>query len=385
MNGLRIGVITHNYPLRASESKDAGKFIYNFAQKLSEKVEVVEVFCPNYTGKKEKYKKVPVTWFKWGGGSEKFGNWGIFSLRSIYLFFNLWLVGNKEIEKFVKKNRINYLLCFWNFPAGLWGMHIKKKLGIPYVTWALGSDIYVFPKLPIIKQLTQIILKGADKCYGNSYDICKAIKKLAGIKAEFLPTSNPIDIVKSKRPNFQKNIFNFLFLGRSEKVKGPDILIEAVSKLAEKRKDFLVTMIGGGSLIDRLKQSVQELNISENVHILGYVEDQTVVNGYLINSDALVIPSRSESFPLVITEALQTGLPIIGSNVGDMPHVVKKYGLGYIFQSGDPQKLARVMEQMMRYGKGMRKKKRKLMGELYKGFQLDTVVNRLVSYAQSLV
>lgn len=375
---LRVGILTHNYPLKSGESKDAGKFIFSFAQELAKKNKVF-VLCPFYKGEKEAYKKIPVTWFKWNGGKEKFGTWKLYDPRTVFKFYRLIYNGRKAALSFVDRHNLDILLCFWNFPSGVFANHVKEKLGIPYVTWALGSDIYIYPKFPIVRQMTQGVLKNADKCFGNSYDICKNITKLARVNADFLPTSNAVNTGESVKPKLSSTGFNFLFLGRLEKVKGPDILLEGASILAKKGKSFTITMIGGGSLESELKENLRNLNLEHRVFILGYVEDQKVVNGYLKTCDALVIPSRSESFPLVVTEALQVGLPMIGSDVGDMPAFIGRNKLGFIFPREDPKALARTMEKMIKVGRKIKKDKKKLMKKLSNEFKLSSITNKFLS------
>src|SRR5258708_794895 len=375
---LRIGILTHNYPKDSKESRDAGKFIYTYSHELSKQANVF-VFCPDYGGKKEKDTKVPVTWFDWGGNGKKFGSWNFFSPTSVFRFVKLITSGNKELIRFIKEREIDYLLCFWTFPSGIFAYFAKKKLGIGYSTWSLGSDIYIYPKLPVVIQLTQIVLKDADHRFGNSYDICKAIKKISGMTAEFLTTSNPIMIKKYISPKLNEHNYNFLCIARLEKVKGPDILLEAAKLLKQKSNDFSITFIGSGSMFSSLNDRVKEYGLSDNVKILGYVEDQALVNGYLKNSDCLIIPSRSESFPLVITEAIQTGLSMIGSDVGDMPLFIKGNKIGFIFKKENSEDLASCMGKMMKHGRVLGKKNKSLMKKLSDQFKMESIVENFLS------
>ncbi len=384
MKKLRIGLLTHNYPTKQTESKDAGRFVYAFAHALSRKAKPY-VFCPDYGGEKEIDLKVPVTWFDWGGGNEKFGNWKMYSPLSAVKFIKLTSTGCKEVLKFVNDNDIDYLISFWNFPSGVFGLYAKKKFGIHYSTWALGSDIYIYPKLPIVRQIVKRVLRNADIAFGNSYDIGRAIKKLSGAKSTFLPTSNLIENKKYKKPKLDKKKTNFLYLARLEKVKGPDVLIEAAGVLSTKTTNFTVTFIGSGSMSSELKDQIRRLHLEKIVKILGYIEDQQTVNGFIIESDCLVIPSRSESFPLVVTEALLPSLPMIGSNVGDMPEFVGKNNIGYIFPKENSRALAKVMLKMIKNAKKMKRSNKKKMHKLAEDFRLDRIVDKFLSSVEPFV
>lgn len=384
MNGLlvkkarpqRIGILTHNYPVYKNESKDAGKFVYAFAHELSKK-SAVFVLCPDYgTGTKASERRVPVTWFNWGSNGKKFGNWSYYSPFSYLNAFRLFRRGNEAVSEFVTNNRIDYLISFWNFPSGVFALHANEELKIPYSTWALGSDIYFYSKLPIVRQIVSKVVKRADKVFGNSIDICKAIKGLTGRSAEVLLTSNLISIKDAKSPNLNKKLFNFLYLARLEKVKGPDLLIEATKILMEKRQDFEVNMIGTGSMYEGLQRKINDYKLNTKIKLHGYIEDQSIVNGYLKESDCLVIPSRSESFPLVITEAIQVGIPILGSDVGDVGYYVNKNKLGMVFSNGPSELLAGCMEKMITKGKELRKANSDKMFKLAREFELRNIVDK---------
>ncbi|MDO8638528.1 MAG: glycosyltransferase family 4 protein [Candidatus Daviesbacteria bacterium] len=377
---MKIGIITHNYPLYKGQSKDAGKFIYGFAHILSSKVDKVFVLCPNYEGEKEKYKDIPVTWFSWIGGSKKLGNLKKWNPLSWFLVLNLLLSGQKATVEFVKTNKIDYLIVFWNFPGGVFAWYANKKLAVPYVTWALGSDIFVYGNLPIAKILISLVLKNATFAFGNSINICQTIENKFRKKSVFLPTSNLLLTKNSSAPKLNKNKFNFLYVGRLELVKGPDVLLDAIEKLSKKRRDFQLYMIGEGSMADWLNSEFKKRNLGELVSLLGYVEDQKVVNGFFMHSDCLVIPSRSESFPLVITEALQASLPMIGSDVGDMPLFIPKNKLGFIFKKEDSDDLANVMDRMIKSGSKIKNHSKVKMKELANKFNLDNIVDDLLYY-----
>jgi glycosyltransferase involved in cell wall biosynthesis len=376
---MKIGIITHNYPLKKDESKDAGKFVYQFAHKLSSKADVF-VLVPQKSGKKEIDNKVPVQWFSWGDDYNKLGTWKFFSPLSLLKFFRLLIIGSRVTNQFVKENKIDYLLCFWNLPSGFFGFYAKKISGVKYATWALGSDIYIYSKLPIVRQITQMILKNADLVLGNSKDINSEIKKLAQVKSQFLPTATQASTKEYKNPNLDKDVFNFLCLGRLEKVKGQDILIEACKILITKDEKFHLNLIGSGTNKTVLEREISSSDLSNHINLLGYIEDQKLINGYLKYSDCLIIPSRSESFPLVITEALQVGLPMIGSQVGDMKTFITTNRLGYTFQKLDADQLAQKMQKMMKIGRKIRKEKRNQMAKLSKEFELESIVNQFLRY-----
>jgi len=128
---MRIGILTHNYPLQSFEKKDAGIFIYDFAHALAKKTGKVYIFCPNLIGKKEKYSETPVTWWRWAGEKAKLGSYKLYNPLTWWYFFDFFRQGRRAIAEFIKKNKIDFCLAMWAFPNGVFAWQAKKTLGIP--------------------------------------------------------------------------------------------------------------------------------------------------------------------------------------------------------------------------------------------------------------
>lgn len=345
-NKLRIGIFTHNYPTTSKERKDAGIFIYDFANELSKHANVF-VFCPDFGGKKEIYKKVPVTWFKWDNKNEKFGNWQLFNPVYVYKFFKLIYIGQKEAIKFVEKNKIDYVLSCWAIPSSMFAWRVNLVLKKPYASWSLGSDVNKYTKIPILSQFISLSLSSADKLFANSYALIEKVEKMSNQETLFLPAITNFNIKIKKTKNIDKK-FHFLFVGRLEAVKGPDLLIYAIEILSKKYKNFVVDILGDGSMSKELR--LKSKNISNFIKFYGWADEMKVA-GFMAKSNALVIPSRNESLPLVIIEAAKEFLPVVATKVGDCERVIKKYNIGYSVVSNDASKFADGMYKIIKKNK----------------------------------
>lgn len=342
---MNIGIFTHNYPKTSKERKDAGIFVYDFAHQLKNKHNVY-VFCPNYKGRKEKNIEVPVTWFKWGG-NEKLGSWKITNPLNIFRFVKLIYFGQKEAIEFINKNKIDHVLCCWAIPSAIIANIATKKTRIPYSSWSLGSDINKFAKIPLLKQMIVFSLANAKTRYANSYDLVKKIKSITGIDSHFLPavTNFPTESLGKKKKN---KLTRFLYVGRLEAEKGPDVLIQAADILNNSKKKFVLNIIGDGSMRGDLQRDIDE-NLKGKVFIRGWAS-QNKVSDYMFSSDYLIIPSRSESFPLVLLEAARNSLKIIATDVGDCKKVINKYNIGVVVKKENSKALARVMSNVITDG-----------------------------------
>ncbi len=371
-NKLRIGLLTHNYPINSKDRKDAGMFIYDFAHELAKKADVF-VFCPDFGGRKEKYSKVPVTWFDWGGGNEKFGNWQLFNPIYVYKFFKLIYVGQKKSIEFAKKNKVDYCLSCWTLPSAIFGLRIKQILKIPFAAWSLGSDVNKYVKIPILGQFIYISLRSADRLYANSFALIKRVEKISGKHCDFMPAITNFELRRVVKVGIDKNCYNFLYVGRLEKVKGSDILLDAIKEISNKKNSFKVNILGGGSMLDELKEKSRTLNIEEFVNFIGWA-DEEVVHSFMGGSDCLVIPSRSESLPLVAIEAAKTKLPIIATNVGDCKRLIVDYNIGYVVEPENPTMLAGAMLKALKNSKKLKNKSKKGLARMANYFKQEKAV-----------
>lgn len=117
--------------------------------------------------------------------------------------------------------------------------------------------------------------------------------------------------------------FNFVMVARYTAIKNHLFLIDVFSEVCKKCKNVNLLLAGDGELMERVKNRVNELEIQDSVEFVGVVND---IPTLLARSDAFVLPSLSEGMPMTLLEAEAAGLPVVASNVGGIPDVVKENG-----------------------------------------------------------
>jgi N-acetyl-alpha-D-glucosaminyl L-malate synthase BshA len=100
----------------------------------------------------------------------------------------------------------------------------------------------------------------------------------------------------------------------------------------------LLVMVGDGPERSVAESEVRELGIADHVLFLGKIDE---VAPLLAGADIFLLPSNSESFGLSALEALASGVPVIGANVGGLPGVVKNGVTGFLCDVGDVDGMAR--------------------------------------------
>lgn len=340
---MRIGIITHNYPSKKGDRQNAGIFVYDITHALKKIGHEVYVLCPG-----DGVKDETVSWFGGVGSGQKMGSLKPYNPTDLFRFLKTVYLGFKATDKFVKETQVDFIVGMWAFPAGIFTLWANIRNKIPYTIWALGSDVYIYAKYPILGSVIKKALKKADFLLADGIDLAKKASEIAGRKCEFLPSAS--NITHKSKQILKKGPLRFVFLGRMESVKGPDVLIDAVAGI--KDLDFELHCMGDGSLLPGLKEKIASLGMEKKVIFYGNVSDPEVIYKNLSMSDWLVIPSRSDSIPLVFSEGAKAGLPMIVAQVGDMVELVKDYKVGLSFPKEDSKKLAEILKDVILKDRG---------------------------------
>jgi glycosyltransferase involved in cell wall biosynthesis len=315
----------------------AGAFIPGFVSALVERGCEVTVLTPDKAGAKEEPGDHRVVWFEWAGSSRPLVDLRLRSPGDLRSILSLLSQGERALRSLVEKGRIDECLALWAVPAG----HLARRAcrgRVPYSVWSLGSDIHDWARRPVVGSLVRRVLRGADRRFADGLELAAEVERISGRDCVFLPSMRrlppPAPLPVPPGPGI-----NFLFVGRLEPVKGADVLIDAFEAARSGGLDARLTLLGGGSLEHALKGRVTERGDADRVTFISGVPPE-VVAAYMKACDCLVIPSRNESIPVVFSEAVQSGIPMLVSDVGDMGELARKHGLDGPVPPGDVAGLA---------------------------------------------
>lgn len=139
----------------------------------------------------------------------------------------------------------------------------------------------------------------------------------------------------------------FLYVGRLAPVKGLGDLLEAFKLVRSELPTAHLDIIGGGILERALRDHLDRLALTDAVTLLGPMELADIVPLFL-NSMAMVLPSHSEPWGLVVNEALSFGCPVVVSDrCGCLPELVIDGVTGYCFGTGDVAALSAAMLRVL--------------------------------------
>lgn len=323
-----IALVTTSYPDGTPGSEAAGAFVRDFAQELSGKARVTVITAssfnkPSTTGNLSVRRfvapKLPLSLLNPFRPSD----WA-----AIFLTLHR---GGKALESLVIEDRPDHILALWALPSGHWAYSVAKKYGIPFSIWALGSDIWGLGRIPVVRARLRTVLSNADNCYADGYQLGLEVEKLGGKECHFLPSTRDIGSVKpgelSARPPYK-----LAFLGRWHPNKGVDLLLNALSLLsdADWNKIAEVRIFGGGPLSDIVKSHIEKLQAKGKSLTLGGYLDKEEASKLIRWADYLLLPSRIESIPVIFSDAVKLGTPLVSTPVGDLPRLFSTYACGTI-------------------------------------------------------
>jgi len=133
-------------------------------------------------------------------------------------------------------------------------------------------------------------------------------------------------------------------IARLSSVKGHVYLIQAMAEVIKEFPDARLFIFGQGKIKYELVRLAEKLKISEKVFFLPAVSNTAEV---LQEIDIFVMPSVQEGLGLSILEAQASGLPVVASNVGGIPTIVKHDVSGLLFNPQDPVSLAGAILRLM--------------------------------------
>lgn len=131
-------------------------------------------------------------------------------------------------------------------------------------------------------------------------------------------------IAKYPKQHLFKEEYKLLSIGSLEQMyKSPDVLIKTIKKLNDNGVNCRLIWLGDGVFRTQMEFLCKKINISHKVEFKGNV-NAGQVRKYLAESDVFILASRTEGLPRAIVEAMSSGLPCIGTNVGGIPEILNE-------------------------------------------------------------
>jgi len=227
----------------------------------------------------------------------------VFSSTGIFDFKLL-----KELRLKVSKDSIIHA---HGMKASFYGALLPGKLIVTHH----GHTSHTF-KVKVYEFIQEMVMRRADTVISVSIAMKEELdnKNIESVLIENMLSITPVTSqqVVNLRPHF-------IFIGRLSSEKGADKLVSAFSNI----KNVDVSIIGDGAQKESLEKRIKEENL-QHIKLLGFHSD---ISSFIQRADALVMPSLREGLPMTLLEAICSGIPVIGSDVGGLKELVKHNGI----------------------------------------------------------
>jgi glycosyltransferase involved in cell wall biosynthesis len=226
----------------------------------------------------------------------------------------------------------------FTFPAGCAAAMVARKRGIPYVITAHESYLVELLKRPVAGRLVRRALFGARRItVPSNYQRQRLLKALPQLEERTLVVPNGVntDLFTCRERVSVRAPARLAFVGNLVAIKNLPILLRAAWQLAGEGFDFELRIAGTGHLRSQLEAAAAPLGGS--VRFLGAL-DRNEVAELLRNTDVLILPSRTETFGVVLIEALASGVPVVATRCGGPEEIVTPE-VGRLVQVGNPTEL----------------------------------------------
>ena len=141
-----------------------------------------------------------------------------------------------------------------------------------------------------------------------------------------------------------------LFVGRIQPLKGLDVAVQALAELEE--PDAVLVVVGGASGLggqaeyERILKLAAALGVTERVRFAD-PQPHYLLSTFYRAADAVLVPSRSESFGLVALEAAACGTPVVAAAVGGLRTLVDHGRTGFLVEGREPARYAALTERIL--------------------------------------
>ena len=274
----------------------------------------------------------------------------IYKFLNIFRYLKSCITAYRLMEKQYGKPDIIHVNVLTRI--GLLALYVKMLKDIPYIItehWSRYLSITDTYKGFLRKIITSVIVKKAFAVTTVTQNLNFAMleHKLKNINYYLIPNVVDTDLFVPaiKTEKHEKVIITHVscFEDRSKNISG---LIRVMKKLSETRQDFECRLVGDGINMGQLESYTTELGLKDKfVFFDGLLEGKHIVNA-LQKTDFLLMFSNYENFPVVLSEALSCGIPVVATNVGGIHEFITE-DYGRLVKAGDEDELLHAVIKMM--------------------------------------
>lgn len=283
--------------------------------------------------------------------------WGIKSIDGFKFYWRNFF----RIKQLIKEQNITAVHCGRAIPEGFMGYLVSKLLNLPLLCYVHGEDVEAAALSRELAWMVKLALSQSTIIICNSENTAGILANDWQINRQKISVLNPgVDANKFVPQPINKNIRTdmgwhdrkvILTVGRLQKRKGHDKLIESLPAIKQEFPNVLYAIVGGGEELEPLKSLVSQLSLEDNVVFMEEISDQAMLSCYQ-QCDIFILPNRTvgrdiEGFGMVLVEAQSCGKAVIAGDSGGTRETMILNKSGRIIDCTDPTVIADNMIELL--------------------------------------
>lgn len=313
-------------------------YVFRSAQALNSDEDVLSVINP--TGKLKRY--FDENGLKWTELKPGFKPLPLFTAR--------------KLAKIIDDNSIEVVHVHWgkDLPLAAFTKAMSKQK--PRLVFTRQMQItrskddfyhnFIYENIDLTLAITQRLERDVRKFMADRYS--------NRVQTLYYGVKEPSEYINQEKKNKMREELNvpqdsFLagIFGRIKHEKGQYLVIDAIKKLREQGKDVHGLIVGHAmetSYLENLKKEVEQSGLSSCIHFMDFVDNPQI---WMQVCDVVILASYGETFGLVLAEAMQAGVAVIGTNDGGVPEIIEDGKTGLMFERGNSEGLAICIATLM--------------------------------------
>ena len=272
-------------------------------------------------------------------------NWGVLSGEGLGFYGRMV----RTILK-IKPRQLDQIHCGRTLPEGVMGLAVSRLLSKTLICYVHGEDIEVARTSRELAMLVRWVLKGSKRLICNSQNTRNLLIEHWQVPEPKITVLNPGVDTTTFTPAEQdarfrlkmgwEDAFVALTVGRLQRRKGHDAMIEALPAIRETIPNIKYAIVGDGDQRPRLQALVKEHKLEQVVQFLDELDDAQLVQCYQ-QCDFFILPNRAdgndiEGFGMVLVEAQAAGKPVIAGDSGGTAETMVQGDTGLIVDCTRP-------------------------------------------------
>lgn len=360
---IKVLVLTSTFPRWPDDVTPS--FVMELSRRLAEEGLSVHVLAPHGKGAKreEVIDGLVIYRFKYFFNNFQLLNYdggilaNIRNKKWLILLIPFFLMSQSySLYKLLNKNDYDLIHAHWIIPQGLIALlvsRISNNRKVKILCTSHGGDLFAFQNAPFF-QLKKWVLDSTSAVTVVSTYMKKICETMVSKKGKIHVCSMGVDLENAFKPlnNEKKNRNKLIFVGRLVEKKGVAILLEAISKLVERKLNLELDIVGDGPERKKLEDLCNDLNIQHCVKFLGSKSPRMLPEIYASSSIAVmpsIVDSQNdqEGLGLVAIEAMGCNCAVVASSLPAVRDIIEDGVNGILCRPGDIDDLANSLEKVL--------------------------------------